>query len=305
MYSIEGRKGQTRHRGGQADSYIRVAVFHTRTLRLFTSNDHKTILVPCTVFGIANAFASSLSHDTAIASHHIHPDLAWRSFLVLIWVWVNLLPLCINNQRSALSIAEDSINKPWRPLPSGRLPPRHAKRIMVVFYAFAHSLDALMGCGLRQSMGLVFFSAWYSRLGGGDSHPLVRNFINAAGYICFTSGAMEVALGTPLSGDEQLAGWFGIIGGVITTTMHIQDMYDQEGDAGRGRRTMPLVIGDVPARWVIAFWMVIWGIFCLRFWDNTLMIQGIMLVIAMLVGFRTIMYRTVSSDKTTFVIWNF
>lgn len=31
--------------------------------------------------------------------------------------------------------------------------------------------------------------------------------------------------------------------GVILTTVHTQDMYDKEGDAARGRQTLPLVMG--------------------------------------------------------------
>ncbi|KAI0012739.1 UbiA prenyltransferase family-domain-containing protein [Xylariaceae sp. FL0662B] len=281
------------------------ACFQIRTLWLFTYSDHKTILIPCTIFGLTNAFASVFHHDIAITGHSTYLSYLFRrSFLVLIWVWLNLLPLCINNQQSVLSIIEDTINKPWRPLPSGRLSPLHAKKIMIFFYGIAHSFSAFIGCGLRQSIGLVLFSAWYSGFGGGNDHPLLRNFINAAGYVCFTSGAMEAALGVPLSGHYQQAKWFGIIGGIITTTMHVQDMYDQEGDAGRGRHTMPLAIGDKPARWLIAFWMIAWGIFCPRFWGVASIVQILAVSVAALVAFRTVAFRDVANDKVTFVIWN-
>lgn len=41
--------------------------------------------------------------------------------------------------------------------------------------------------------------------------------------------------------------------------MHSQDMKDQDGDRSRGRRTAPIVLGDVVARSTIAisFWSVV------------------------------------------------
>lgn len=95
-----------------------------------------------------------------------------------------------------------------------------------------------------------------------------------------------------------------MLAGVILTTVHTQDMYDQEGDAARGRQTLPLVIGDGPARWTIAFWMLVWGASCPAFWHVPFAYFGISLGLAVLIGARTLIYRTVSSDKATFVIWN-
>lgn len=146
----------------------------------------------------------------------------------------------------------------------------------------------------------------YNNFGGADVNPLIRNAINALGYICFISGAMEVALDVPLplSTTSVLAKWFGIISGIIMTTVHTQDMYDQEGDTLRGRSTLPLVLGDGPARWITAVWMVVWGVLCPNFWHTTLLTRAIGIGLALLVGLRTLAYRSVPSDKVTFLIWN-
>ncbi|KAI0205450.1 UbiA prenyltransferase family [Astrocystis sublimbata] len=234
-----------------------------------------------------------------------HGAVLLRAPIVLFWVLINLMPFAINNQASPLSIAEDSINKPWRPLPSGRLSRPQAHILMVVFYAVAQFFSSLSG-GLRQSLCLVFLGMWYNRFGGADDEPVIRSGINALGYICFLSGAMEVALDVTLAlyHSFYLLSWLGIIAAIIFTTVHSQDFSDQEGDALRGRRTLPLVLGDSPSRWVLAIWMSIWGIVCPSFWGAALPTRILGLALAECVGLRSIMYRNSVRDKTTFFIWN-
>lgn len=235
---------------------------------------------------------------------------------MLLWVWANLLLLSVNNQRSSLSLAEDAVNKPWRPLPQGRISPEQSKTLLHWLYAITPAISTLAGGGLRQNFGLVFLGVWYNQFGGGDCNPLLRNGIVAVGYFCFASGALEVSLGFPLPmpltgspGSEAavpLLKWLGIIVVAIATTMHTQDMYDQEGDALRGRRTLPLVVGDGCARWVTVFWMGVWGIICPLSWGLSFLSGAFLLIfgLAATVGARGLMYRDVQSDKLTFWVWN-
>ncbi|KAI1410214.1 UbiA prenyltransferase family [Hypoxylon sp. FL1857] len=281
------------------------SVFFGHTLWLFTLSDLKTIVVPSTLFGVANSLAASQYHilpAESIQSKH----LLCRSPLIIVWVWINLVPFTIGNQMTTSSIAEDAINKPWRPLPSGRFSSSHAKILMSIFYMVAQMFNIYTGCGIRQGVGLFLLGVWYNNLGGADHHPLVRNAINALGYVCFTSGAMEAALGMPLpfSTSSRLVEWLGVVAGIIMTTVHVHDMYDQEGDALRGRRTLPLVIGDTSARLVMVFWMLVWGVCCPMFWDTTVFARVSSLVLAMLIGSRTLLYRDVSSDRVTCLVWN-
>ncbi|KAI1197063.1 hypothetical protein F5X97DRAFT_303242 [Nemania serpens] len=61
--------------------------------------------------------------------------------------------------------------------------------------------------------------------------------------------------------------WVILLTIVILTTIHLQDMEDQEGDKVRGRRSLPLQICDGPTRWVTAVFMTILGLSCPYFWD--------------------------------------
>ncbi|PVH95573.1 hypothetical protein DM02DRAFT_473467, partial [Periconia macrospinosa] len=270
------------------------------TLWLFTLSDLKTIVVPSTVFGIVNAYTARGANEYHKSFH----TLRLRILPVCFWVWLTLLPFTINNQQNPSSIAEDRVNKPWRPLPSKRISPTGAKQLMVLLYLLSLSLSAFTGLGLRQAIALFFLGAWYNNFGGGDHSPLVRNAINACGYVCFASGALEVALGQPIFFDSSMRAWLGMICGIILTTVHSQDMYDQQGDALRGRRTIPLVLGDLPARYTIAVWMFLWGIACPTFWHADLVVSAVSVSSALVVAIRTLRLRTVRSDKVTFMIWN-
>ncbi|KAI0841416.1 UbiA prenyltransferase family [Hypoxylon sp. FL0890] len=284
---------------------INHCIFFGHTLWLFTLSDLKTIVIPSTIFGITNSLAASQYHIPPIQSVQ-NRYLFCRSLTVLFWVWINLVPFTIGNQMTASSIAEDTINKPWRPLPSRRLSSSHARIMMSFFYVVAQIFNIYTRCGIRQGVSLFLLGVWYNNLGGADRHPLVRNAINALGYVCFTSGAMEAALGIqlPFSTSPRLVRWLVVVAGIIMTTVHVHDMYDQEGDTLRGRRTLPLVIGDMSARWVGAFWMLVWGICCPIFWDTGFVAQVSSLVLALSVALRTLLYRNVSSDRTTCLVWN-
>ncbi len=283
-------------------SAVAVYAYHLHSLWLFTSSDLKTIVGPSFVFGATNALAGAEygleSSDEALSGVFIQ-----RLPLVLLYVWMNLLPFTINNQKSLNAIKEDEINKPWRTLPSGRMTPQQAERLMLVMYLLALGLSFVTG-GLKQSVALVFLGTWYNNFAGGDSSFLVRNFINAVGYICFTSGAMEVALDSPLPVEPRLVQWFSMIAAIIFTTVHLQDMYDQIGDSMRGRKTVPLVIGDRPARWTTAILMIFWGYICPRFWNSAITVVASSLLLAGTVATRSLMLTTIKDDRLTFKLWN-
>ncbi|KAI8633187.1 hypothetical protein F5Y19DRAFT_417020 [Xylariaceae sp. FL1651] len=286
-------------------SHLREYRYHFRTFWLFIYSDSKTIILPSTLFGIANAEAAS-RYGITLAHPIIHGNALARVPLVLCWVVVNFAPFVINNQSTRASIVEDTINKPWRPLPSGRLSPAHANAVIYPLYVAAQLFNALIGLGTRQGMILVPLGAWYNNYGGGDGGPVTRSTINALGYLCFISGALEVAMGAELSFHDNgvFTRWLCVIAGIVLTTVHTQDLYDQKGDAARGRLTLPLAIGDMWARWVLVFWMLVWGFVCPFFWGKGLYISLLSVAMALCICCRTVRYRDESSDRATFVVWN-
>lgn len=275
-------------------------VFHLRSIWLFTFSDLKTIVGPKIVFGVVNALSAPAF---GVGDS---PQIVWllrRALLVSVWVWINLLPFAIDNQRQPAGIAEDRLNKPWRPMPSKRLTEERARQIMLALYPVAGLVSCCVG-GLRQCIALVVLGYWYNNGGGADSSCIVRNFINACGFVCYSSGAMEVALDRRLPWQPQLLQWFLIIGSVVFSTVQTQDLHDQLGDKLRGRRTVPLVVGDVPARWMTAILMSLWSVFCPIYWHPPSGIRAAFILLGSLIALRCLTKRTVSDDRNTFRLYN-
>lgn len=236
------------------------------------------------------------------SSEDMWNDKALKLARAVFWVWINLLPMTIDNQRQPDSIQEDATNKPWRTMPSGRLSSEQAKYIMLALYPIAIISSLYVG-GWRQSLSLLLLGVWYNDFGGSDASPITRNLLNALGFICFTSGAMEVTLGQPLPPTSKMIEWFSIIASVIFTTIHTQDMYDQVGDSERNRKTIPLVIGDGPARWTIALPMGFWCWFCPLYWHLPYAVWMVSISLGLSVALRTISMRSLEDDKVTFKFW--
>ena len=83
----------------------------------------------------------------------------------------------------------------------------------------------------------------------------------------------------------------------------MQDLPDQEGDALRGRRTVPLDIGDGPARWSVAIPVFVWSAAAPLFWRTGVLGFVPTLVLASIVSFRVLGKRTAIEDKVTLRIW--
>ena len=271
------------------------------SLWLLTFSDLKTIIIPKTTFGIFTLLSGeNLTSD-------VKPPLAtilWSVPFTVAWIWLNLLPLDMSNQCDVESILEDKENKPWRPIPAGRLTIEETRWLTVSAYIAALLASSYLG-GFTECL-LLMLEGWiYNRLDGANKSFLARNVLNAAGYATFACGAARVACissGRHLSGKSSM--WFVLLSAVVLTTIHLQDLYDQEGDARRKRRTIPLLFGDGVARLSIAIPMMVWSWICPAFWG--LQSQGFVLPIALgsFIISRLYRYRSVTEDKRSFLVWN-
>ena len=274
--------------------------FHMYSIWLFTYSDLKTIVGPKTAFGVLSALRPCVF---GISTTDTSLNVVGRVPVVAFWTWINLLPFAISNQCQPEAIQEDNLNKPWRPLPAKRLTPEQAKRLMFVLYPIACLTSAYIG-GIWQCLALIALGYWYNNRNGADANFITRNFINACGFVCYTSGALEVSIGQRLPLELSLMQWFSIVGLVVFTTVQTQDMFDQAGDSLRGRRTVPLVIGDGPSRWSIAVPMAVWCLFVPYYWGMSTSGYVVPVSLALVVIVRTLTKRSVKDDKLTFRVWN-
>ena len=267
---------------------------------LFTQSDLKTVVYPETAFGIVSALSGGLL--TTCANPNLLVVLG-RLPQVLLWIWLHLLVEVLANQRLPDSILEDSINKPWRPMPAQRLSLEEARRLLLWITPLV-ALSTLYLGGTRESMALIIFTWLYNDLGGADENYIVRNLLNACGLMCFSAGATTVAAGYgSYELNEKAYIWLGIMGGVILSTVHTQDMADMEGDAARGRKTIPLVHGEWIARWSIAIAVTAWSLICPAFWQLSLLSYAPSILVGGVLALRILLFRSVTADKMTWKVW--
>ncbi|KAI9878274.1 MAG: hypothetical protein M1830_001374, partial [Pleopsidium flavum] len=238
--------------------------FHLHTLWLFTVSEHFTIVCPWTAFGIFSALSGSPLTTNPT------PDLFTiiaRLPRTIFWMWLNILAFTVSNQRLPNSVAEDSVNKAWRPLPSGRLTLTQARRLLMVVIPTLLLSTRFLG-GMEVTMMSLLFTWMYNDLEGADDSYITRNLINSMGLTAWSIGTTLVACGHGgYTLDPAGYHWFALEFGIIFTTLHIQDLRDQAGDRIRGRQTAPLVWGDGIARWSIAIPILVWSFVCPTIWS--------------------------------------
>ena len=267
---------------------------------MFTCNDIKIIVIPETAVGIFNALAGDLL--TTNSTPHL-TTIVLRLPQVILWNWFNLLVFNLANQRLANSILEDSVNKPWRPLPSNRITSGEARRLLLVLIPCGMLLSMMLG-GLKETVAMLVLTWMYNDLGGADENYILRNLINAGGFICHGSGATLISIGFKEYGLKRNAYiWLAMIGGVIFTSLQVQDIPDMVGDAARGRRTLPIVHGEWIGRYSVAVPVVFWSLACPAFWQFGFIGYTLPVAVGSLVVFRIVKKESVIADQTTYKIW--
>ena len=270
-----------------------------KTLYLFTADDLISIVFPKATCGILLPLASTLVRQPSSLS-----GVITRAPFVLFWVWINLLHFNICNQSQPGAVLEDLKNKPQRPIPAGRITADEARQYIFLLHLAVIGLSTKLG-GLYPSYALHLLTYWYNELGSGETW-LLRNLINAGGYLCFITGAMQVAGETQgLDYSGRALGWLVLVAVIISTTMQMQDLYDQEGDKLRDRKTVPLVFGDLQARYSIAIPVALWSIVAPSYWQLPILgflpsvALGTVLVLRLLDRSKS----KAEHDKKTFKIW--
>lgn len=207
----------------------------------FTESNFPTFVLPNTAFSLLAALAAPILTDRP---EHLTPaDLLLRALpQVILFNWVNVLVFDLANQRLPESRLEDQLNKPWRPLPTNKISSETTRRLMLFVIPAVLAISSLLGVGTQSA--LVLLLTWvYNDLHGGDE--IIRDLIIAFGYGLYLASSLQIAIGP----DYQITGngyrWITMLSGIILTTMQVQDLKDQVGDRSRGRKTIPLVLGDL------------------------------------------------------------
>lgn len=217
---------------------------------------------------------------------------------VLLMVWTSLYIYGFNIFTQLLSIEEDSINKPDRPLPAKVLTVTDTwKRCIIVWLCFL-SLPIMQPQILWETIFHVFFTLFLgaTRVGG---HWLAKSCL-AMGTGSFTLlSASRKLLSPPVAKTDQhmiaISVWVALI-------TQAQDFRDQEGDKRTGRQTLPLVFGDTVARYLQAVILLPTAYVTVCALHVGALSPTVIGILHVLIIYRTLIFRSKEADHTTYMV---
>jgi len=149
----------------------------------------------------------------------------------------------------------DQINKPARPLPSGRLSLRQAWNFTGISYALALGLAYLVNpVGRRECFAIVVFTSLLTFVYSGPPLQTKRRGLWANLTIAIPRGVLlKVAGWSAVKTILKPEPWYiGLIFGLfILGASSTKDFSDIEGDRRGGCRTLPIIYGVKKAAWII------------------------------------------------------
>ncbi|MDZ8186422.1 MAG: UbiA family prenyltransferase [Nostoc sp. ChiSLP02] len=268
-------------------------LFHEARLNwLFVRRDITAVLLPGLVF-------------TSTALHtHTSSLIEWALTLgqSTLYFWLCLTTCCIPNQ--LVGFEEDRHNKPDRPLVSGMVSYRGAQ----VRFAIAIILLIAFGAYLEilEWACLGLFCVIVHDCLGLSHHWLTKNLFIAGGIFSIFAAAWQMV--TPLTAIAWE--WIGFLAGVWLVLAHIQDLRDMEGDRTVGRKTFPLVFGEMTSRVVLSLGFGLLPLFvhiilmlpagnhfAVLLWD------GILAIASWSIAARILVYRTSQADRRTYMLF--
>jgi 4-hydroxybenzoate polyprenyltransferase len=294
-------------------------------LYLITIDDTPTFVVPNTIFGLSAALTPLLLNTDENATLLAKSSWIGFSYVVtrtILFNWTNLVIFDLANQRD--SGKEDVLNKPWRPIPSGRLSSTQMLRWLFVAIPIVLCFSHFCLHVGTESCLLVILTWMYNDLGGGDDNWILRNLIIACAFGVYNLGSLKVAATTAqaLSSNRPSSMsnlalylrptdlistmgyvWTIIISAVIFTTMHIQDLKDVAGDRARGRRTAPIIFGRRIAGWTIAVPVMVWSVISVWFWDASLSVAVVPIGLGLGVAWRCVNLNEKAADRRSWQLW--
>ncbi|KAI0302810.1 UbiA prenyltransferase family [Multifurca ochricompacta] len=259
-------------------------LYYLHTAILFTWTDYKTIFLPITVFACATAPVRSFTD------------------LLQCWVWVWFHQLLCNVSNQARSREEDRLNRPWRPLPSGRISEsqayalRWATVLLCIFISSIYDQDLVL-----TTLGLVVTTFIYDELGAAGN-VIGKALCTAGGYASFELGATTI-IGANHEMDSVSVTAVIISGILIFTAIQAQDFPDVEGDKAVGRMTFPIYAPEL-SRLLTLFATVAWSIFLSWFWGVGPISTTAFISFGIHVGMRYYLWRTLEADRKSYLIFN-
>ncbi|KAF6752357.1 UbiA prenyltransferase family-domain-containing protein [Ephemerocybe angulata] len=266
--------------------------YHLETVFLFTKSDIKTTVIPVSILAIGTApLCSSQPIEHALKA--------------IFWLWMILLQFNLFNQ--TISPEEDAENKPWRPIPSGRISLRNAIIARWISIPACAMLSSYFASGSAVLIPCILFTVlvFMYNFFDCDKNGFAKSLFNGFGYSMMALGTSLVASSGSLfktlnwKNFPELTLFFF----VISTTIHAQDFQDVEGDREVGRNTIPMMLPNI-SRISMPILLPLWSAIVISLSHPPSWLAAVYLGLSILVSFRFLCLREVKNDEWTYVLYN-
>ncbi|KIK55982.1 hypothetical protein GYMLUDRAFT_133451, partial [Collybiopsis luxurians FD-317 M1] len=193
----------------------------------FSWRDWSATLIPGSLFSMGAMLA--LPHTI---------DIFHRYLYLILWLTAFIYFFDLSNQITGME--EDRINKPDRPLPSGKVTIAGAKKRWLFSLLAFLSITLYHPTLLTETITWIITVYILEATPFGDHWLVKSSLAMGAGTWALLRGSWKaIAPLTPLAERYVLA---MSLWTVLLT--HIQDLRDIKGDAATGRQTLPIAVGD-------------------------------------------------------------
>lgn len=260
----------------------------------FISGDVSAAVVPPLIFIIA------AWHSQAASFSQLLWTLAQGSLLFFLYIYT----FCVSNQLAGL--AEDRLNKPHRPLVAGRVSVRGAQWRWLI----AMALYALLGwwLGVLEWVILWQIVLVLHNFGTWAKHWFTKNFSMLLGTLAQLAAAWQLV--APITPDAWR--WISMLSLMVFSLATLQDLRDIAGDRISNRRTLPIVWGEKPTRYLLTLGFSMLPLFLYRWLllpagdGLVVMLCGLVLAaLCWLIAARIVLCRSQRADHETYLLFTY
>ncbi|KUL85343.1 hypothetical protein ZTR_07041 [Talaromyces verruculosus] len=201
-------------------------------------------------------------------------------------------------------VQEDQINKPDRPIAAGATSLKAARIRWAVLTVLYFSYGCYLGVGIWSAMWIAISFA-HNFLSFGDFGP-TKDMCIGLGCVAQLTAAWLIG-GAPY---EVGWNWIKIIALYTLFPIPLQDLRDVPGDLAVGRKTTPILMGDMPCRIYISlgvfisqFLLIKYRILDHRLDWSTVALSTVLGILALTVIFRLFAFRDVKSDRYSYRLY--
>ncbi|MCO5561552.1 hypothetical protein L7F22_015172 [Adiantum nelumboides] len=244
----------------------------------------------------------------------------WQSMPgTFLWAWLFAYVVTLANQ--AHGAEEDAVNKPTRPIPSGDVTVKGAYYRLVwvccLFVLFGACQQQAAMAGLLSVVWVassLTLNLWRPALA--HLHWLMKPIVMMIGTFVLTMVPASMANPAAMHHRPTLFYMAAVSLASGALALCIQDLRDVEGDKrwsatsddeSLRRLTLPILLGDMPARYLCSFlmlmaWVILHGALMVLAHRYNLATSICFLALSILLCFRTLFMRSPSQDHHTYLL---